>query len=230
MHERPQAALFQALRELGYRVDSEANNDKLPVRIYGEGAERGSMSRSTSETQKGVADIADVPAGEAAAGHGPALRPQRACRVSIAESSQFASALLLSADVGEWRVEVVGENADESPYVTMTSKLMDAFPKKGGIFQIEPDASSGSYFWAAQEIADSPYYMEYSEQWGVEVQTKKLYNITVANWPRLEWQIDEKFLEFVASGGAMRDYFAHKRIGTPLDEKTIKKIVESTET
>ena len=35
MHERPQAALFAALRELGYRVDSP--NDKLPAVIYGEG-------------------------------------------------------------------------------------------------------------------------------------------------------------------------------------------------
>ncbi len=35
MHERPQAALFSALRELGYRVESENGNDKLPVRIFG---------------------------------------------------------------------------------------------------------------------------------------------------------------------------------------------------
>ena len=34
MHERPQAALFQALRELGYRVESEKGNDKLPARIF----------------------------------------------------------------------------------------------------------------------------------------------------------------------------------------------------
>src|ERR1017187_11009068 len=33
MHERPQAALFKALRELGYRVD--APNDKLPATIFG---------------------------------------------------------------------------------------------------------------------------------------------------------------------------------------------------
>src|ERR1044071_5731318 len=32
MHERPQAALFKALRELGYRVDSV--NDKLPALIH----------------------------------------------------------------------------------------------------------------------------------------------------------------------------------------------------
>jgi 3-phosphoshikimate 1-carboxyvinyltransferase len=35
MHERPQAALFKALRELGYRVEAENGNDKLPARIYG---------------------------------------------------------------------------------------------------------------------------------------------------------------------------------------------------
>src|SRR5262252_4886930 len=35
MHERPQAALFQALRQLGYRVDSL--NDKLPAVIFGSG-------------------------------------------------------------------------------------------------------------------------------------------------------------------------------------------------
>src|ERR1039457_1863323 len=34
MHERPQAALFAALRELGYRVESEFENDKLPVKFF----------------------------------------------------------------------------------------------------------------------------------------------------------------------------------------------------
>ena len=38
MHERPQAALFQALRELGYCVESENGNDKLPVKIFGRDA------------------------------------------------------------------------------------------------------------------------------------------------------------------------------------------------
>jgi len=41
MHERPQAALFSALRELGYRVESGKGNDKLPVKIYGEGPKSG---------------------------------------------------------------------------------------------------------------------------------------------------------------------------------------------
>ncbi len=112
MHERPQAALFQALRELGYRIDSP--NDKLPALIYGAGP-----------------------------------KPGAKCRVSIEESSQFASALLLSGGVGGWSVGAVGENAEESPYVVMTTELIKAFPLRGGSFQIEPDASSCSYFWAA---------------------------------------------------------------------------------
>ena len=117
MHERPQAALFSALRELGYRVESETGNDKLPVKIYGK-AESGKRKAETG------------------------------CKVSIAESSQFASALLLSAKKGGWKIEIVGENADESPYVAMTAKLIEAFPRTGE-FPIEPDASSGSYFWGA---------------------------------------------------------------------------------
>src|SRR4029077_10188193 len=39
MNERPKAALFQALRELGYRVESP--NDKLPAVIFGSGPKSG---------------------------------------------------------------------------------------------------------------------------------------------------------------------------------------------
>jgi 3-phosphoshikimate 1-carboxyvinyltransferase len=194
MHERPQAALFQALRELGYRVESEGKNDKLPVRIYGDGAERGSLSRSTSEAQKGVADFKDLPAGDAAAGHGPALRPQRSCQVSIAESSQFASALLLSAGAGGWQVEVVGENADESPYVTMTQRLLEVFPRCGGFFQIVPDASSGSYFLGAGWLL-SKFDLIHGVQQGARPVSIRLSEINVPLWPVDRWQIDSAFIE-----------------------------------
>ncbi len=158
MHERPQAALFQALRELGYCIDS--TNDKLPAVIHGTGPRTGT------------------------------------CTVSIQESSQFASALLLGATVGGWQVKVVGDNAEESPYVAMTSKLIEAFPKNGGKFQIEPDASSGSYFWAAARITDSPEFFEYSGKFGMEVLTKMISRVVVASWPNSGWQIDERFRDF----------------------------------
>jgi 3-phosphoshikimate 1-carboxyvinyltransferase len=86
---------------------------------------------------------------------------------------------LLSAKTGGWQVEVVGENAEESPYVAMTSKLMDACPWKGGVFQIEPDSSSGSYFWAASELL------------GITNDCR----INVSGWPTSTWQIDSNFAD-----------------------------------
>jgi 3-phosphoshikimate 1-carboxyvinyltransferase len=119
MHERPQAALFLALRELGYRVESEKGNDKLPVKIWGK-AESGKRKAETK------------------------------CRVSIEESSQFASALLLSAKHGGWEIEIVGENAEESFYISLTRQLIWQFQEyKVSSYPIEPDASSSSYFKAA---------------------------------------------------------------------------------
>ncbi len=137
MRERPQSALFSALRQLGYRVDS--SNDKLPAVIHGAGSKAG------------------------------------ACTVSIEESSQFASALLLSGETGGWNVRITGENADESPYVTMTSDLMKTFPRTGGQFSIEPDASSASYFWAAGWLLGGGS------------------SVRVAHWPDLSLQIDARF-------------------------------------
>jgi 3-phosphoshikimate 1-carboxyvinyltransferase len=69
--------------------------------------------------------------------------------VSLAESSQFASALLMAGKIGGWEVEVTGENAEESPYVAMTSTLMEQFERAGDVFPIEPDSSSASYLWSA---------------------------------------------------------------------------------
>jgi len=127
--------------------------------------------------------------------------PPKKCRVSIAESSQFASALLLSAKVGGWEIEVVGENADESPYVAMTAKLIEVFPKNGGTFQIEPDASSGSYFWAAGRLPGPPELMEYTEQFGVEIAKHNFHQTTVASWPQSGWQVDGQFLGVLACSG-----------------------------
>jgi 3-phosphoshikimate 1-carboxyvinyltransferase len=186
MHERPQAALFKALRVLGYRVDSP--NDKLPALIFGRDA--------VSASQK----IGD--------GGTPSL-PKK-CTVSIKESSQFASALLLCAKQGGWEVKIVGENVEESPYVAMTSKMMEVFPHQGGKFQIEPDASSGSYFWAAGLITgsiqtDLPYLPEgkpnISSNW-----TNIAKNIFVKSWPNTGWQIDERFNEFRLMGSLLHDF------------------------
>ena len=141
MHERPQGALFAALRELGYSINSA--NDKLPVVICGSGP-----------------------------------RPGARCRVRIEESSQFASALILAATRGGWQVTVAGENAEESPYVQLTSEIVRTFPTAGGDFSIEPDASSASYFWGADWLLRSS-------------------EIRVAGWMAASSQIDARFPDMI---------------------------------
>jgi 3-phosphoshikimate 1-carboxyvinyltransferase len=145
MHERPQAALFAALRALGYRIDSA--NDRLPAVVHGTGP-----------------------------------RPAR-CRVNIAESSQFASALLLCAEAGGWKVELAGESEEEAPYVSMTRQLIAAFPRLGGEFPIEADASSASYFYAAN--------------WLMQPRA----GISVAAFPKSDWQVDAAFPRFLPLPG-----------------------------
>lgn len=149
MHERPQASLLAALRELGYRI--EAAGDRLPALIHGGGP-----------------------------------RPGR-CRVRLDESSQFASALLLSAAVGGWQVEVEGENSDEAPYVQMTRALVAGFPAAGGGCDIEADASSGSYFWGVNALPVG------ANEWA--------HRVRVARWPATGWQVDERFPRFLRLPG-----------------------------
>ncbi|HEX5368282.1 MAG TPA: 3-phosphoshikimate 1-carboxyvinyltransferase [Dehalococcoidia bacterium] len=141
MHQRPQSALIDALRQLGYRI--EAQDGRLPATVVGESA---SMTRR--------------------------------CSVGIEESSQFASALLLSSGIGGWDVEVTGEDAEESAYVAMTSKLIEAFPAHGGDYWIEPDCSSASYFLAAGALLPET-------------------QLQINAWPESDWQIDARFVEFL---------------------------------
>src|SRR5262249_58958358 len=81
--------------------------------------------------------------------HGAGPRPGAQCTVSVEESSQFASALLLCAGLGGWKVTVTGANEDELPYVDMTRRLVKDFPWQGGTYDVEADASGASYFWGA---------------------------------------------------------------------------------
>lgn len=146
MHQRPQAALVSALRQLGYRIDTP--NDRLPAVIHGTGP-----------------------------------RPGAACSVSVEESSQFASALLLSAGIGGWQISVSGANEDELPYVDMTRRLVKDFPWDGGTYDIEADASGASYFWGAD--------------WLLRESGSR---VTVVPTPRSGMQADQKFLDLVAQG------------------------------
>ena len=184
MHERPQAALFAALRELGYRVDSP--NDKLPAAIFG--------SRRRKEAPSGPSAIAyrQSPVEQNLL---PLTSIPKQCTVSVEESSQFASALLLAGGVGGWEVEITGANEDELPYVDMTRELVKVFPAKGGEFQIEPDASSGSYFWAVSDFhPDAAQRRRAKADAAQEPKLSDSFTVTVAAWPRLGWQVDTRFV------------------------------------
>ncbi len=185
MHERPQSDLFSALRQLGFEVRAEKANDRLPATIIGAGVSLGVQPRLDLDTAQFV--------GQAA----------RSCSISIEKSSQFASALLLCARTGGWNVAVQGENVEEFAYVRMTREMLKAFPRTGGSFQIEPDASSGSYFVAAGRLVEQLEYFEYSEQFGVPVSTKLVKPVTVRCWPRSGWQADENFPEILSPFGAL---------------------------
>lgn len=181
MYERPQAALFKALRELGYRIETDFGNDRLPALIEGSGPAPGGM-----------------------------------CKVSIEKSSQFASALLLCSKAGDWNVKIVGENAEESPYVAMTARMMGVFPHKGGTFQIEPDASSGSYFWAAGTLAptaqEAKVFKRSDDQSATMTSIVSMNSVSVSAWPESLWQIDQKFPDVLMHarlwGGLMIEKFS----------------------
>jgi len=143
MHERPQAALFDALRQLGYSLESA--DGRLPAVITGSGP-----------------------------------NPGATCRVRIDESSQFASALLLAGPRGGWNLIIEGASSEEVPYVRLTEEMIRVFPAGGGTFDVEPDASSASYFWGAD--------------WLLRKQaTTRPSNIRVANWMESSWQVDARF-------------------------------------
>lgn len=136
MRERPIEDLLYALRQLGVRAESENGNGCPPVFVEATGLKGGLVGI------KG--DI----------------------------SSQFLSALLLTAPFAQndTTIEVEGELVSW-PYVAMTVNMLQQWgleveTKVGtrfrisgrhcsglGSFDIEPDASAASYFWAAAAIA-----------------------------------------------------------------------------
>ena len=136
MRQRPIGDLIAALRQLGVVATADQDNQFPPVTVVGDG----------------------IPGGEAT------------LRADI--SSQFLSGLLLAAPYAQSPITIQLEGPLVSqPYVKMTLAVIHAF---GGVvahrnldtfaidapqrysatqFEIEPDASAASYFWAAAAIS-----------------------------------------------------------------------------
>ncbi|KOO35463.1 3-phosphoshikimate 1-carboxyvinyltransferase [Chrysochromulina tobinii] len=136
-------------------------------------------------------------------GGGP--KPGRV-EVSVEDSSQFASALLLSSRVGGWQVALSeGADPDELPYVEMTRQMTATFPHSGGTFQIEPDASSASYFHAANALfpdvapvrvmACQPPKADGGTGWQIDAEYPRLSPVAAVPNPSSTALSGEKYLE-----------------------------------
>ena len=133
-HGRPISDLLDALTQIGVSARSQYDNGHLPVIVEANGLEGGST------------------------------------RLDVSKSSQFLTALLLIAPCAknDVEIEVVGDR--EMPYIDITLAVMEAFGVQvvsdgykyfrieGGqqyqprIYNIEPDASNASYFFAAAAL------------------------------------------------------------------------------
>ena len=133
-HGRPIADLLDALTQIGVSARSQFDNGHLPVIIEANGVEGGKT------------------------------------RLDVSKSSQFLTALQLIAPYAKnsVNIEVVGDR--EMPYIDITLTVMEAFGVRviregyqyfrieGGqryqpcIYNVEPDASNASYFFAAAAL------------------------------------------------------------------------------
>ena len=131
---RPISDLLDALRQIGVSARSQFDNGHLPIIVEANGLEGGKT------------------------------------RLDVSKSSQFLTALLLIAPCAKngMEIEVIGKR--EMPYIDITLSVMEAFGVRvvnedyryfrveGGqqyqprTYNIEPDASNASYFFAAAAI------------------------------------------------------------------------------
>lgn len=133
-HGRPIADLLDALRQIGVSARTQFENGHLPVIIQADGLEGG-------KTQ-----------------------------LDISKSSQFLTALLLIAPYAKNGMEIEILGSRTMPYIDITRSVMTAFGVQvisedykffrieGGqqyqprVYNIEPDASNASYFFAAAAL------------------------------------------------------------------------------
>ncbi len=133
-HGRPIADLLDALRQIGVSARTQFENGHLPVIIEADGLKGGKT------------------------------------RLDVSKSSQFLTALLLIAPYAKNGMEIAVVGHREMPYIDITLSIMEAFGVQvinedykyfrieGGQqyqsldYNIEPDASNASYFFAAAAL------------------------------------------------------------------------------
>ncbi|MDB5343235.1 MAG: aroA [Schlesneria sp.] len=142
MRERPIGDLLDSLRQFGIAVESELGTNCPPVVVHGQGLPAGTIS------------------------------------VNAGVSSQFLSAMLMAAPCAKGPVEIKLSGAMVSePYIEMTLAAMSQFgvsvdrsvagafrispqPYRARAYDIEPDASAASYFFAAAAVTGGEITVE----------------------------------------------------------------------
>ncbi|MDR1140762.1 MAG: 3-phosphoshikimate 1-carboxyvinyltransferase [Planctomycetaceae bacterium] len=157
MHERPIRDLVNALQSLDAKICYEEKNGFPPLSFSGiDQSIAESFTKTVAETIVGV-------------------KRTRSAIVSGSVSSQFLSALLMAAPLaaqsGDVELRLAG-NLVSKPYIRMTLEMMKSFGVVAEItgdfktfrfamganyqtpqsYQIEPDASGASYFFAAAAV------------------------------------------------------------------------------
>ena len=142
-HSRPIADLLDALRQIGVSARTQFENGHLPIIIEADGLTGGKT------------------------------------RLDVSKSSQFLTALLLIAPYAKnsTEIEVLGDRT--MPYIDITRSVMAAFGVQivsedykffrveGGqqyqprVYNIEPDASNASYFFAAAALTGGRFTVEH---------------------------------------------------------------------
>jgi len=168
MRERPIGDLLDALNQLGADCRGETRRRLRFARLDTQGHQLGADLHG--ERRPGFPPVTVRADG---------LRGGRAT-IQGAISSQYVSGLLMAAPRGTADVEIVIEGALVSkPYVVMTLRIMDAFGAHvtaagdfvrfdvrapqisvARTYDIEPDASAASYFWAAAAMTGGEVSVE----------------------------------------------------------------------
>jgi 3-phosphoshikimate 1-carboxyvinyltransferase len=181
MHERPQAELFEALRKLDYRIESENGNDKLPVKIFGSGPKK--EKRIVKVSIKKSSQFASALLLCEKVGNWEAeIEGENA-----EESPYVAMTKLLIEKVNNQKNFLrVEPDASSASYFwgkgwLFPLRLKDVLENKSqGISIFE-----GSTLFPEETVGEQP------------LEQQMTFSVNISRWPKSGWQIDERFSDFL---------------------------------
>lgn len=199
MKKRPMKELLDVLRDLGAEVRCLEQEDTFPLEITGVGGRKGTQEETNRGKQKET--------------NGENLRREAAVSLNIDRSSQFLSALLMTAPLCYDSLDITlsGSRSARS-YVEMTEQMMKQFGHPGverleenryrvsggvyqaGTYQVEPDVSAACYFYGMAAITGGEacvYHMKRDSLQG----DMKFLNLLQQMGCMLEWRDGQLYLQ-----------------------------------